>query len=72
MNMDKCSVWVYSKMLVLGCYNIQELADKLGFSYATVRAWINGTDDKKFYPRYSSIVKLKKMFLDDDWDWLLS
>lgn len=64
----KWSLWVQSKMLHLKCSTQQELADKLGVSRSTVQQWI-------VYgrlPRYDMITKLKKMFPNDDWNWLLS
>lgn len=65
------SLWIESKMLALGCYTIPELARELGVPYPTVYTWIYGCKGNRVMPNYRNIVKLKKMFPNDDWDWIL-
>lgn len=72
MNLDKWSVWVASKMLTLECTNFKELSNKLGISISTLYYWIFGKKGKLVTPSGNSIVKMKKLFPNDDWEWLLS
>lgn len=68
---EKWSSWVADKLAQSGL-TVTAFARQIGMSQPIVYQWINGKQGRVILPSYPTICKLKKVFPDENWDWLLS
>lgn len=64
----KFELWLEAKYILSGCMNYKDFSDKLSIKYETFYNWIK----RRSLPSYEYIGKLRKVYPNDDWEWLLT